>query len=370
MIHPARLIPFEDLLAGLEAERAKGFLYAREMPDGRRLYCYTKRCVYEQAWNQFTVLGRGLILDMMAQKVVATPFPKFFNAGEGGRDFPEQGFEAFEKVDGSLVIIHWHGSQWHAVTKGDFKSWQAVWTMEQLHQLDTNHLNRGTTYLAEMVHPENRIVVKYGVTELVMLGAFDGEGRELDYRTLQTVTEPLGWRVARRQAFASIADLVAHAEALPSSEEGFVVRFEDGTRLKVKGAEYRRIHALISRCTPLTVWEAIVAGDDLELLRQDLPEEYWGDFDQIREKLEARISGYMGNIAAAAALHAHRSDEELGKLLPTLDKDIARLIFPYRRGQFGDRQRKVMLNAVRPDGNELDGYIPSYALKRVADEAA
>jgi RNA ligase len=101
---------------------------------------------------------------------------------------------------------------------------------------------------------------------------FDGLGATAD---------PLGWPVARRHAFASFSELVEHARGLPKTEEGFVIRFVDGLRLKLKGDEYKRIHALISRCTPLAMWEAMQAGDDMQAIRRDLPEEFWDDFDAI-----------------------------------------------------------------------------------------
>src|SRR6202012_4874307 len=113
----------------------------------------------------------------------------------------------------------------------------------------------GTTYLAEAVYPENRIVVRYGTAELVMLAAYLEDGSEMPFDALADTAGRLGWRIARRHAFASFSALVEHTRALPRSEEGYVIRFSDGLRLKLKGDEYRRIHALISRCTPLAMWE-------------------------------------------------------------------------------------------------------------------
>ena len=76
----------------------------RVEPDtDRALYCYTSKCVYDEAWTDITVLARGLILDLADRRIVATPFPKFFNIGEGGRTIPDLPFETFEKLDGSLA---------------------------------------------------------------------------------------------------------------------------------------------------------------------------------------------------------------------------------------------------------------------------
>jgi RNA ligase len=37
----------------------------------------------------------------------------------------------------------------------------------------------------------------------------------------------------------------------------------DGLRLKVEEDEYKRIHEPISRVTPLAIWEAMAAGNDI-----------------------------------------------------------------------------------------------------------
>src|SRR5262249_61017019 len=105
---------------------------------------------------------------------------------------------------------------------------------------------------------------------------------------------------ARRHPFGSFSDLVEHARGLPRSEEGFVIRFSDGLRLKLKGDEYKRIHALISRCTPLAMWEAMQAGDDMQAIRRDLPEEFWGDFDAILAMLACCLDEVTARVTTAA----------------------------------------------------------------------
>jgi RNA ligase len=84
-MHPARQMPFNELMAGLENAKTAGLVSSRDCPAGRRLYIYTNRCVYENGWNDFAVLARGLILHPATRQVIATPFPKFFNAGEAWR---------------------------------------------------------------------------------------------------------------------------------------------------------------------------------------------------------------------------------------------------------------------------------------------
>jgi len=369
-MHPARQFHFDELLDGLEQARIAGNVGYRECPAGRRLYIYTNRCVYHDGWDQFSLLARGLIVHPATKRVLATPFPKFFNAGERGIPIPALPFEVFEKVDGSLGILYHFDGAWRASTKGAFDSRQARWMESRLAAQDLSALVPGTTYLIEAVYPENRIVVRYETAELVLLAAYREDGSEMNADDLGEVAARLGWRIAKRHAFASFVELVEHARLLPKTEEGFVIRFSDGLRLKVKGSEYQRIHALISRCTPLALWEALSAGDDLDAIRRDLPEEFWGDFDSIRSVFAARVDGITAKIAATAARLATATDKEVGLQLQSLDAEVRPLIFNWRKagGQLDDRSRAILLRMIRPTNNELAGYVPSYAMTRVVEE--
>jgi RNA ligase len=371
MQHPARTMPFAELWAGLQAARAAGMVLVRQDADtGRSLWCYTTRCVYESGWDAFSLLARGLVLHEGAQQVVATPFPKFFNLGERGQVIPELPFEVFEKLDGSLVIIHFHSGRWRAATKGTFDSPQAIWAESRLTQQDLSALQPGKTYLAEAVYPENRIVITYAEPALVLLATYDENGLELETAALQAVAAALEWRMAERYHYDSFADLVAEAHRLPASREGFVIRFANGMRLKVKGAGYRRIHALISHCTPLALWEAWAAGDNLNAIRRELPEEFWSDFDSITALLQQVMTAFTVRISQAVANVAGLNDKELGLRLAEQPEAIRSFLFPWRKsgGNLTGKNREALFRAIRPTGNILAGYTPSYAMKRVADE--
>jgi RNA ligase len=370
-LHPARVLPFDELIAGLDEARAKGFVHRRpEAATGLQIFVYTPRCVCEDGWDAYSMIARGLIVDPATRAVVATPFPKFFNLGERRGDAPDLPFEAFEKLDGSLIIaFHWNG-RWRAATKGAFDSDQALWAQAWLDRPEAAELTPGVTYLFEAVAPENRIVVRYQEPAMVLLAAYDGEGRELTYDEVRQAGEALGWPAAERRAFASLGDMIRAAAALPRDAEGYVIRFSNSLRLKLKGAEYRRIHALISRCTPLAMWEALNAGDELAAIRRDLPEEFWPDFDSIVGLLTANTVALEARVAEAAAAVAHLSDKELGLALNAQPEDVRPYLFFYRKtGRIEGRARETLMRAIRPTGNVLPGYEPSYAMGRMLEEA-
>jgi len=371
-IHPAHKVSFSELAASLRAAEDQRLVTRRLGPDGLELFTYTKHCVYEQAWTPASIVARGLILDPAARRIVATPFPKFFNLGERDGAAPDLSFEVTEKLDGSLIIIYHHDGAWRTATKGAFDSSQAVWALEYLTGIDLSRLAPGTTYLAEATYPENRIVVPHTEARLRLLAAYHGDGAEMPFAEIVSAGQATGLGSVARRPFGSLAELMAHTQSLPKHEEGFVLRFADGLRLKVKGAEYRRIHALISGLSPLAVWEAMAAGGDLTAIRRELPEEIWGDFDNIVEVLAARKSTLVDRIEAEAASVAHLSDKELGLSLAALDPETRGFVFEVRKHApdwIKGRARQKLFERIRPEANVLPGYKPSFMMSRVQEES-
>lgn len=382
-IHPARALPFAELAGKLSAAVDKGLVRATER-DGATLYCYTKDCVYNRAWDDVTTLARGLILDHAQGKVIATPFPKFFNVGERAFDtLPDLPFETFEKMDGSLIIVYWHREQWRAATKGSLNSDQAQWAERELGKVNQLHFYPGATYLCEAIYPDNRIVIHYPFTGLVLLAAYADDGRELAYRNVRAIAGDLGWRTAHRYEYAHVSDLMARALELPVTEEGFVLRFSNGLRLKLKGDEYCRVHRLISGCTPLALWETMLHGDNLAAIRKDLPEEFWPDFDKITGILAVRLATFVSQVETAVASVADLDNKELGLTLKTrIPGPWADFVFHCRKhgnllppcdpskANPVPMIRRSIFDHVRPTGNRLDGYTPSSAVHRVQEDVA
>lgn len=372
MIHPALKYSYKDLYEALEAEVVAGNVVRHTSDDGLALYCYSKSCVYDRAWNDVNMLARGLILDTVKRCIAALPFAKFFNLGERDQSVPDQPFEVFEKLDGSLIICFHHNGQWKTATKGSLKSDQAKWAQGQIKPVQ-HLLHPGATYLFEGIYPENRIVIDYDFEGLVLLAAYNPFGEEALYEDLQTVAQQIGCRLAKRYAYDSIADLLIAAETLPPTEEGWVLRFEDGLRLKIKGAEYRRIHALVSDLTPLGIWKAMKDKADLDALCIEIPEEFWGDFDQMRDLLEAQFTHLVDDIWALNRNTQSLSDKELGLTLKNYPEPERNFLFAYRKA--GDiinfvegRSREALFKTFRPTGNKLEGYRASYAVARVQEE--
>jgi RNA ligase len=371
-VHPVQRYDFDTLTRELQARADAGLV--RVVPNGdMRLYVYSQRCVYDRAWDEFTELARGLVLDVGRRRVLARPFPKFFNYGERSAAIPDEPFEVFEKVDGSLGIVFHDGERWRCCTKGSFEAEQAKWAERWLSGLD-RWLMVGVTYLFEIVYHANRIVVRYPGEGLILLGAYDADGEEWTGGELDDVAAWLGTRCARRHEFTAIEDAIAHAAELGTDAEGFVVRFASGLRLKIKGSAYLRIHRAISRTTPLGVWEMMAAGDDLDVARREIPEECWEDFDAIRELLTTKLAAVVGATEAEAANWEGRSDKDVGLALQSVPEPARQFIFPRRKlgaaWTADPRVRAGLHRLIRPSRNELDGYTPGRLMAALAQDDA
>ncbi|MCQ9129548.1 MULTISPECIES: RNA ligase [Streptomyces] len=260
------LLPQRELAAALDA----GHVTRKTHPElPLSLYTYTRACQYEQVWNSVTTRCRGLVADDGTGEIVALPLPKFFNVGEhaAGRPYapglPDEPFEVYDKVDGSLAVVFHYADRWRVASKGSFVSAQATWAQRLLDGKDTSALVPGVTYLAEILYPQNRIVVDYGERrDLVLLAAFGRTGAEIPLADAAPHWRGIGSVVTVWPAMP-LAELLALAEAnrLPGGRpatgteaEGFVLRFASGVRAKAKLAEYVRLHKVLTGVSERDVW--------------------------------------------------------------------------------------------------------------------
>jgi RNA ligase len=237
------------------------------------IYNYTEKAQYERVWNAVTRTCRGLIVDEFAM-IVARPFPKFFNYGEGDATFdPAARVVVTDKVDGSLGIIYPTPDGPAVATRGSFTSEQARHATEVLRSRYAGRVALvGMTPLVEIIYPGNRIVVDYGqVDDLILLGAVHNDtGQSYTVNGLGSF-----WPgpVAERFPYETLADALA-APPRPG-KEGLVVHFlATDERVKIKQADYVALHKIVTGLNARVVWETLSAGRPLQELLARLPDEF------------------------------------------------------------------------------------------------
>jgi len=245
----------------------KGYISKRKHPE-ENLYIlnYTPKTQYEGFWNEYTTSCRGLIVDS-DYIPKARCFKKFFNYEEVKSEVINRkniNFEINEKIDGSLGILYWIKDRPFIATRGSFDSDQALVANEILGLYDTSFLNKSLTYLFEIIYPENRICVDYGhKKDLIFLAAFEIEsGKEIELNKTPFIHAK---KYTFEESFENIKDFNW------SNHEGFVVKFSDGFRFKIKFEEYRRLHQLIFSISTRSIWESLRLNKEIELKK--IPDE-------------------------------------------------------------------------------------------------
>jgi len=240
------------------------------------IWNYSDRVQYDDLWNETLLMCRGLVTDNEGN-IVARPFNKFFNQEEG-KHIPTSEFDVYTKLDGSLGIFFNYNGEWIMATRGSFTSDQAIKGMEMLSKYDYNKLHKDYTYLFEIIYSDNRIVCQYDFEDVVLLGMIHTKtGQEVDIHNgelrFRNLISNIGLRVVKK--YDGITDYNTLKGMIKDDEEGFVVRFSNGNRMKIKGVEYLRLHKIMTNVSTTGIWEVLSTGGDMDEILKDVPDEFY-----------------------------------------------------------------------------------------------
>jgi RNA ligase len=310
------------------------------------IYNYSPKAQYDSLWNESTLAARGLIMDEH-KNIRARPFSKFFNLEELNlAQIPNLPFEVFEKLDGSLGILYWLHDQVFIATRGSFSSEQAIHASEILHR-NYSHtfekLDKNKTYLFEIIYPSNKIVLDYGEKDdLILLAVIDtASGREEN-------CPEIGFPIVKK--YDGLNDLQQLKALEEANKEGFVVRFSNGFRLKVKFAEYVRLHRIITQVSNILIWETLSQGDSFEDMLQKVPDEFYNWVKKTENDLRQQFESIENEARAAFKILESRKETALyfqtqkypSVLFAILDgKSVAPIIWKMIRPTFSKPFRSV-----------------------------
>ena len=308
------------VLEKLETYFQNGLLSKQKHPKyDLFIWNYTPKVQYDRLWDDITIQCRGLVTDSKG-KIIARPFKKFFNYEEHKpEDIPNEDYVVYEKMDGSLGILFYYEEEltdetryniwfnnnyetgmerffnpndlpdfdnsyyeptpkkrgeWILATRGSFTSPQAIKGREILDRHDISAWRKDNTYLFEIIYPENRIVVDYkGEEKLVVLGGIHTEtGEEIPDSSLFW-TQDSGFEVVMTyKTWGETYDLLK--EEISKDREGYVIRFKNGFRMKIKGDEYVRLHRILTNISNRDIWEYLKDNRPFDELLEKVPDEF------------------------------------------------------------------------------------------------
>lgn len=252
---------------------------------------YSKICPIDKMWNDVTEKCRGLIVDSEGN-IKARPFKKFYNYEEieDKSIIPNLPFKVYDKMDGSLGILYWIDDIPYIATKGSFTSEQAQIGTAILHAMGYDvfkELDKNITYLFEIITPEDPKVINYGETEDIFLitGINIETGEEINiddmimFRPVYTYDNVKQWENLRECIDGT-------------NREGFVIKFSNNFRLKLKYTEYFELHKILYSLSDNFIFDLIKDGktDDLMVLKDKLPETQWNRIESVIKSYKKRFT--------------------------------------------------------------------------------
>jgi len=223
--------------------------------------------------------------------ILARPFQKFKNFEEHDPSEIDMSipFVIYEKMDGSLIIVFYYEPkmEWIVASRGSFISEQSI-EAKKILGLKNEKLQKDCTYLFEVLYPENRIVVNYGDRrELILLSRVQtSTGNEIFHVDLVRLYSNL-FTIVKLYDIKGIKKLSDLKELEEDNREGFVIRFANDFRVKVKFCEYVRLHGILTNVSNLTVWEHLRDNYEFDELLDRVPDEFYSWLNKTVVKIQA-----------------------------------------------------------------------------------
>ena len=255
------------------------------------IWNYTAKVQYEQLWDEITFQCRALVTDLEGN-IVSRGFSKFFNIEEN-RHEPTDDFEVFEKLDGQYIGVFWYNGEMVVNSKGSFTSPYAIEAKRILEEKYpefkklplTNHLSHyRLTYCFELIGFE-QIVVSYPEPDIIMTGKFRNDVL-LGWSDLP-ITNSCG--VSTVKKFNGL-DWKNIKGLNWQNSEGFVVRFSNGQRCKIKFEDYIKLHRQMTNLSTTGIWEALMNGEPVSSILNDVPDEFYDKVHSYENELKNEFS--------------------------------------------------------------------------------
>ena len=236
------------------------------------IWNYLETVHFKDDWDETTLMCRALVVENKTGRIVGRSFSKFFNMEER-KHIPTESFNVYDKADGSLGLLFFYVDKWIFTSRGSFTSEQAIKGKEILEEKYPQYidLNKEFTYSFEIIYPSNRIVVDYGSdVKLIFLTAFNKEGEESEIRDEMLEN---GYDAIEKYDFSSMTLKELKSMNIPN-HEGFVIKYTNGSRVKVKFEDYVELHKVRTGLNNKKIYDLCCYFERIEDVLQNIPDEF------------------------------------------------------------------------------------------------
>lgn len=243
---------------------------------------------------------RGITFDTETGDIIRRPFFKFFNVNEREEtqlhnlDFSKEHWVDI-KLDGSMIAAFMHEGEIVYGTKMVAPDFHDM-VEKFVESSDVDYagfcwklINDGYTPIFEWMHPQKRIVIDYGkepaLTLLAVRHMVTGQYIDLD----KTPAKQYGVPIVEQHS--KVTDPKAFMEYVHDlkNAEGFVIRWADGHRVKIKAHEYVQIHKAKEAILQDRNIVELILEDKLDDVKAHLPAEDRYDLDRFESEFNFSI---------------------------------------------------------------------------------
>lgn len=233
---------------------------------------------------------RGIMFEMVdgkPVKILARPMEKFFNLNENpiteNIDMSKVVL-CMDKMDGSLISTYVDNGHLQTKSKMSISSQQAVEAYQLFLDIKNSDLRNRCLELAlagftcnfEYIAPSNRVVIAYGIKELVLLNVRHNEsGEYVPYSDLKKDPVLRKYLVGNfdndKEQFTEddIPELMAKEDI-----EGYVFLLDSGQRFKLKTYWYSNLHRVKNTLSNNKALFSVVVGNGIDDIKSLFDDDY------------------------------------------------------------------------------------------------
>jgi hypothetical protein len=323
LLHKHKLVDFGKIKAFLG--QAPYHLTIREKGS---LYCLS----YDLIKSDFSIPAvqeaRGLILRKQTNAIVAKGFTKFFNAKETHSSLKKidtKTVRYLDKLDGSLIKLYWdeelkqfiYGTNNSFDTKDCCVHNKSITFYELIQDtgakfIDFDDLDKEYTYLFELIHPSNHVVINYnGEKKFTFLGAIHIPTlTEYDERNREHFRLPKEIETPKEFHFDSVEEAITSMNTCTDNIEGCIAIDAHFNRVKIKTLKYINLcHLQKAKPNKNDLLQIVCRGEVSEILAYypeleaglkacdktftTVLDKMWLDFCRLLKEIKEEI-GYKG----------------------------------------------------------------------------
>lgn len=252
---------------------------------------------------------RGIAFYSDTGDIASRAFHKFFNLNERPETLVSNidwslVYDTINKIDGSFIrpILLRDGSILWGTKMGDTpvaeKTKSFIDSMPAMEDIAYDLLNKGLTPIFEFTSRSQRIVLDYGPEDMMrLIGVRDNiTGQYYTYFDLLNIAEQYGvYVVGKLSGKRSIAELMQHTKDL-IGEEGYVISFVNGHKVKIKAEHYCLLHKTIDHLKFEKDVIRLILDNKIDDAKPFLTEDYREALDKFSVAIHEGISETASNV--------------------------------------------------------------------------